>query len=73
MGWRASVAMAAVHMREMENRARDKIQGCIQLVSKSVMREDMDQWSWSPQGPGMPTRWTANKLAFMMCGCMIVM
>ena len=42
MGRRASVAMVAVHMRETDNRARDKIQGCIQLASDSGMREDMD-------------------------------
>jgi len=29
MEWRVSVAMVAVHMREMGDRARDKIQGCI--------------------------------------------
>ena len=48
MEQRVSVAMEAVHMREMGNRARDKIQACIQLASDSGMRENMDPMVLGP-------------------------
>ena len=48
MEWRVFVAMVAVRMREMGNRSRDKIQGCMQLASDLGMREVMDPMVLGP-------------------------
>jgi len=49
MGWRVSVTMVAVHMKETWDGARDKIQGSIHLASNPGIRYDMDPMVLRPE------------------------
>ena len=82
-------ATAAVCMREMGDKAREKIQGHIYPASKLGRSHIADPLvleperginmiyevriaenkGWNPQDPGLPTRWMADEVASMTCGC----